>query len=356
MYECAECGASFDPDNEGTWIEGIGDVCGDCQHEAGTECALCEERYGDQDKYWSGLVVANHEFVAMGKLWVPGFYQVCPGFYSPSMIGPGSISEWQLLFAGSAPELPETSGYVCAECGGGQARAAALYYGGRKKEIRWRKRERTPVRDAERRWMRAALAAHPDILEGHECVPGELADFWEEMGMTEWVAVEFRGVRVYGKHGKRGLGDELGWLTMDGSPEGREGGAMFSCCSLPGYLSDWWSHRTYYSGRYQRAAVRHAIAHGYLKNGVMVTDEEMKALPRDWYFKGRWARREWEENRERKLGYALQGANLKPWQSEEGALAEVFGDYADFCGLEWTEESRGEFLRGWNSPFTIHPS
>ena len=134
---------------------------------------MCEERFGNADEYWSGLILANHEFVRLGKLWVPGFYRhnKAGSFYLGSMIGAGSVTEWALLFAGHADcDLPETSGYVCKDCGAEHSRVADLYYGpDAEKEICIRKHERTPVRDKERAWIKAALSEHPEIMQGHQC-------------------------------------------------------------------------------------------------------------------------------------------------------------------------------------------
>lgn len=353
--ECEHCGASFDPDQEGSYIDGIGDVCGNCEYEAGTECALCGKRYGDADKYWSGLIVANHEFAAHGRLWVPGFYRhEGNDFYMGSMIGAGHISEWALLFAGTAPKLPETSGYVCMGCGGEAAAAAALYYGGDATKAVWlRKGERCRVREMEKRWMRAALEARPELLQEHECGSGKLADFWEYLGIaplktwTEYTVIDYKGVRVYSPY--KVWNEDVSWLTMDPTPGGRDydgRGGVFDPSYLPGYLTDWWGRRYYWGLPYVRKALRHAIDHGHLRDGVLISSEELKAIPPDWEFRGREARREWESVRKFQLRYALIGEDREQWQSQKGALGVVFSWWNDDEKIK-----KAEFLKGWRTPF-----
>lgn len=357
LIACEECGTKFDPEQTGSYIEGIGDVCRDCADEAGQCCALCDERYSTAKKYWSGLIIANHEFAAEARLWVPGFYLPIGTFYYGGMIT-CHISGNDLLFAGSHdPDLlPETSGYVCAGCGSHHAAAARLYYGERP-----RKEYSTPapIREKEHHWMRTALKEHPHLLEAHECDPEELDSlcrsrdtFWEVLGIppmrtaTEWTLLDYKGVRVYSTSQSALRPDkEVGWLTMDPSPAARNDHTHehFSTCNLPGYLRDWWRHRHYYSREYELLALRHAIDHGHLQNGVPAKESALKQLPRDWHFKGYHARREWETCRENALRYALR------WQSEAATLAAIFADTPDFYLREWTDAQRLPFLEGWNS-------
>lgn len=352
LIECAECSNEFDPNDGGSWIEGVGDVCGDCRYEAGRECVVCEERYGKQGEYWSGLILANHEFAALGDLWVPGFYRYERGFYTPSMIGSGFVSDEYLLFAGTAEELPETSGYVCRDCGAEASAAAALYYGPKARKQYGRTGRQPDVREMERHWMRAALAAHPDCLRGHECEPEELADFWKELEIeplktwSDWLVVEHKGVRVYSVYPIR---DHVSWLTMDATTKGRGNYASgrFDHGHLPGHLPDWWKCRGYHGGsclEYVRRALCHAIDRGYLRDGVPMTSEGLRGLPLDWEFRGREARREWEEKRAVRLTWGhLRPAEREVWESEAGALRAVVPHWDN---LE--EGKYADFLRGWN--------
>lgn len=204
QIECAECGTTYNPDDGGGLIDGIGECCGHCYYDAGTECQLCGERYGDQDKYWSGLIVANHEFVREGGLWVPGLYLAKGSPYTGAMIGSGTVNSDNLLYAGWDPtkQLPDLSGYVCRGCGSAHSRAARLYYGNNRKS--WR--GEGPAYALEAHWMRTTLAAQPGLLRGHECEPSGLDELWQRLDIApmptwnEWLQVEHRGVRVWRQH------------------------------------------------------------------------------------------------------------------------------------------------------------
>lgn len=348
--KCAECGEEHDPEQEGSWIEGVGDVCDHCRHEAGVECAMCEERYGDEDKYWSGLVVANHEFAAAGEMWVPGFYLARGCAYSPAMIGAGTVHGGNLLYAGWGKDLvlPEMSGYVCKGCGEGHAEAARLYYGDRLKRY-WRD---DGTVEMESHWMRVALEAWPDLLEGHECEPEELERLWVRLGMepgrtwSEWLLVEHRGVRVW----RQWQGEEYRGCVLRPEPRYREqwlrgpdgttvqNDQTFSVCELATYHDGCWTGvGSNFVHKWEAVrAVRDAIDRGILsQEGIDVEANVVEWEVRGGVYRDQYARlSDWHKvprigwpdisTLEKAWGYLLTSYHfLRPNEDDAEALAAL---------------------------------
>ncbi len=330
QIECAHCGTTYDPDDGGSYIEGIGDCCDDCRHDAGTKCALCDDRYGDQDQYWSSLIVANYEFAEAGDLWMPGFYLANGSPYTGAMIGSGSVHINNLLYAGwtlPLPALPDLSGWVCAYCGEAHARAAKLYYGKHRKS--WR--GEGPAEEMEAHRMRAALAANPDLLRGHECEPEALDALWKRLHIAplptwnEWLLVAHRGVRVWRQH----LCNDWNYAVLRPEPRYREeriqvgtyhwehNTATFHVTDLATYHPGEWHGNSGSSISQHEAqeAIRTAIDRGILTQAGIVNEKNVI----DWSERGAVLRQQYEKlsrywRRPAERGYPDLTTAEKAWE------------------------------------------
>lgn len=238
---CKNCGERFDPDQEGAWIENVGDCCSGCYSELIETCQLCSEEV--QSSEISDFIVCKTELSITGDR-PPGIYRVLNWpFMTSSMLGGGWIHSYDLLFIDKLPkpdEQIEISGKLCRKCAAPYQRAYRLAYGHRSPgSFGFSKRGW----ELQKSRTRNVILANPEMLRDLECDADsykfrklkEIYDLPDGLPTYhEWIFVKHKGVKVFYAGYKRADS----WMTWHPEPKYRTNGHgphCFAPSGLPAY-------------------------------------------------------------------------------------------------------------------------
>lgn len=279
--KCGSCGSEMESDS-GYWAEGYKrDVCWECYHEIVTDCTIC----GSSDVMPSDVsdfILVKAEFSRTGQR-PPGIYRVLSyPFYISSMLGGGSICNYDIRFADKLPKPDsnyDISGHICNECCEPYAKTFKKVYGNKALAHGFDKAAWV----LEREYARNVIIKNPDMMRDLECSRDD--SYWEQIKDAfclpndihtyhDWLFLKFKGVSIYCSYRHRG-----GWLTVNpdpkyrGGPRGDSQGIIFDASGLPGWKRIGKEYK-YEHPIEDRRAVKLAIKSGILTQRGLNTDKK----------------------------------------------------------------------------------